>query len=550
MNNICPNIKNPSWIALEKAVGRFEALRDWMDHKGEIRSPEEVRQKLDERDAEYADIIAQKEAEESSVDPLKEFKKELKISKKELSTRERASINSRVRSINQKLGTSFYVKFKPVGQADLWTWEIQDMAGGRSRQTTMFFRDMTLNELAEQMVDIGTMSIVDTDQARASEIATKLSQELASQLGVDYQFVTVEQASDITKKATNPWNGEAAFFIGDTVYFVGTNINTEKVFHEFSHPLMRAISKSNNTLFNSLYQKLQGQPEGLAIIEQVKGLYTELQETDDLFKEEALVRALTKDAENRFLKQSGSTGFTKFISDLMYAIKQLIRKVFGQGVDISKLSSDTNINDLGKMLTSGKNFVITTEQVSDNDTVAYVRDQQSYIDDMMKVSAPELQALTNRGFDIASKHVEVVLKNKNYSEMVNILADEYNRGDLQEIRKNLSAYKSDLLDKTEKLGKDIEYTKNHASSLINTMFRLENMAEKIRLHMEDISKQPDNIDNLHKAYYYDYLLKYWKQFIAEAKDNIDKNNISTSSPLAQLVSRIDRSLDRSKKLTN
>jgi len=551
--NICPNTNTPEWKALEHAVGRYEAMRDFMEHNGEIRTPEEVIQKIEARNDEYADIVAQREAEEDKIknlDPLQAFKQALKIVKKELSTRERASINSRVRSINQKLGTSFYIKFKPVGQADLWTWEIMDMAaGGRTAQLTAFFRDESLNDIAEQIMGSEDMTVVSTDQARSVEIATKLCEELKAQFGIDYNVVTAEQATEITKDAINPWNGESAFFIGDTVYFVGSNLTTGKVLHEYGHPLLRSISRSNPVLFGNLFQKLAGQSEGQFIINQVKQLYPEISEDDNFFKEECLVRSFAKDAENKLTGQTSSEGFAKFLKDFLYAIKQMLRKVFGQGIDVSNLDSSTTIDELADMLIKGKKFVITTEQVSDTDIAAYVRDQQSYIDDLMKVDPSELQALTNRGFDIASKHIDVVLKNKNYSEMVNILADEFNRGDLQEIRKNLSAYKTELHDKTEKLGKDIDYTKNQVSSLVNTLFRLDTMAEKIRLHMEDISKQPDNIDNLHKAYYYDYLLKYWTQFIHEAKQNIDKHDIHSDSGVARLVSSIDRSFTRSKKLT-
>jgi hypothetical protein len=42
----CPNKNSPEWIALEKAVGPFEAYRDYMEYNGEIRSPELVLEKI------------------------------------------------------------------------------------------------------------------------------------------------------------------------------------------------------------------------------------------------------------------------------------------------------------------------------------------------------------------------------------------------------------------------------------------------------------------------------------------------------------------------
>ena len=56
----CPNRNLPEWIALEDAVGRFEAYRDFLETGGEIRTPEEVKQKLEERRLRDINIISKK----------------------------------------------------------------------------------------------------------------------------------------------------------------------------------------------------------------------------------------------------------------------------------------------------------------------------------------------------------------------------------------------------------------------------------------------------------------------------------------------------------
>ena len=47
--NTCPNINLHEWKALEKAVGRFEAYRDYMETNGQIRDPKTVIEKIDLR---------------------------------------------------------------------------------------------------------------------------------------------------------------------------------------------------------------------------------------------------------------------------------------------------------------------------------------------------------------------------------------------------------------------------------------------------------------------------------------------------------------------
>jgi hypothetical protein len=50
MKNLsCPNKNLPEWKALVKAVGTFEAFRDYIETSGEIRSPEIVASKIERR---------------------------------------------------------------------------------------------------------------------------------------------------------------------------------------------------------------------------------------------------------------------------------------------------------------------------------------------------------------------------------------------------------------------------------------------------------------------------------------------------------------------
>lgn len=546
----CPNKNSPEWIALEKAVGPFEAFKDFMENNGEIRSPEIVQSKLK---------TVPRPVREKPVGDLAQFKKLAGLSTKQVSFNKRAAINSKVKMANGQLGTSFYVKFAQVGQADLYTWEVLDYAqkGKDSGQTTMFYREKptgSLVELATQTLEEYPLDEATNNKTRAIEIATEMSRGLSNQLGINYQFVTNEQAAEITALTSNPWNGEAGFFLGSTVYFAGDQLRKDIILHEFSHPLIRSIALDNPVLFNSLYDKLVATKEGQAIIQEVNKLYPEFNphevESEVVpFKEEVLVRSLVLAAKLDKQNIKEPTGFAKIIKDILFAFKQLLRKVFGQKINISKLSPTTTLDQIADMLMKGKNFKINTDALSEEDTTTYIREQREYIDDIMKVSKPELMALTTRIYDIATKHIEVVQNNKNYEDMVNILADEFNRGDLQEIKKNLSKYTNKLSGRIQEVKDEIEFNKNHATAAVNTFFRLEGMINKIYTHMEDLSTDVDNVNNLHKAFYYDYLLKYWSSFITEAKEALDEQKIPSNSPMSQLINSIDRTLDKSKKIS-
>ena len=540
----CPNKNTPEWKALVAAVGEFEATRDFMEYKGEIRTPEQVLNKI-------ADKRPQPVKEATS--NLAKFKKAISLSSKQISSTKMAAINSKVRKVNGQLGTHFYVKFTQVGESDLRTWEILDYTPKAGEQTTMFYREGkpgktgSLHELGLSEMERYPLDAETNNQTQAIETLTEMARGLSNQLGINYQFVTAEDARKITAGAQNPWNGEGAFFIGNMVYFVGDQLRPDMVLHEFAHPLIRSIAVSNPVLFNNLYNKVLATEEGTAIMFGVSDLYNEdLVPGSDLFKEEILVRALVEAANLDASPVKEPKGFAKVIKDLLYAIKQLLRKVFGQKVDVAKLGPNTTLKEIADMLMAGKNFKVETDAVSEKDTVAYMKDMTGFINDMQKISKPELMALTTRIFDISTKHIDIVQNNKNYAEMLHILADEYDRGDLQEMRKNLSKYANKLSNRLNDVKDEITFNKNHAAAMVDTLFRLENMAEKMLAHMEDLATDPDNKNNLQKAFYYGELVRAWSQFIDEAKQALDEQKIPSSSPMSQLISSIDRTFEKTR----
>ena len=258
----CPNINLEEWKTLESAVGKLEAYRDYIETNGQIRTPEQVLQKLEAR------------------------------------------------------------KNKPVEQSE-------------------FTEDPSLSELAEKTANepqVDEAIVLDTmKRTRAGELADKMSRAL----GIEFEYVTPEQAVEFTKNSKNPWNGERAFFFGGKVYFLAGRLTTENVLHEFAHPFVRAIAQENTELFNNLYEQIAATEEGQSIIQEVSEMYPELELTteSELFKEEVIVKALEKHGKDKVQNIKIQGPFAQAISDFLYALKQLLRKVFGKSIKISNLNN-------------------------------------------------------------------------------------------------------------------------------------------------------------------------------------------------------------------
>lgn len=468
----CPNINLAEWKALESAVGKFEAYRDYLETGGEIRTPGEVEYKMAARD-----------------------------------------VTEQMRS---SLGES------------------------------PSFAEMYQEINAEKQARFG-MKLSQLKNGRANELANKLS--LA--LGIDYGSVTAEEAMLLTKNSKNPWSGEAAFFVGGKVYFLQDRMSSDMVLHEFSHPLVRAISKENPELFNSLYEGIVATEAGKSIYNDVKENYTALEADSDLFKEEVIVKALEKAASQKLSEEKLDTGFRNAVNEILFNFKQWLRRIFGKGIKISKLDVDTTLDELADILTAGNVIKIDTELVSQEDIVAY--NKEAYDDvtrDLDKVRNKDVQDNINNFYDVISTHLGTLIKNENYEELAELLTDEYLRGDYQAIRSNLSKYQTTIMDAAERLQEDMNDSRTRVEALTNSLFRLEDVMEKILEHMLDVSNRTDTQENLHKAYYYDKFIKNWVDFIDEMEKMLDdpRNNISGRSPARALITDIKTNLTKSKKL--
>jgi hypothetical protein len=407
-------------------------------------------------------------------------------------------------------------------------------------------------ELAEYTQGRSSDQVVTTDQLKNTK-AVELANKLSATLGIDYEMISEKTATELTKNMKNPWSGESAFFYNNKVYFVGEGMSTDNVLHEFSHPLVRHIANVNNKAFQKLYNELLSTEEGQAIIATLTDTYPDLELESDRFKEEAIVRALTTDGLNKINGFKTKGGFKEAIKNILFAIKQALRKVFGKAIPISKIDSVTTLNELSDILVKGGKIEINTEILTDDDLIAYNR--EAYADvtgDLQNIKHKDIQSTINTFYDMIQNQLNMLIKNQNYEELAEILTDEFQRGDLQAMRSNLSQWQTAVANIAAEFDEDVRESRNRVEALANTLFRLETVMEKVFAHIQDISKYPDTQDNMHKAYYYDKIITYWTEFMEDFEAIVDdpSNSVPDRSPLVNLKEDILRNLRRSKNIIN
>lgn len=202
------------------------------------------------------------------------------------------------------------------------------------------------------------------------DVAIKILDQFKERLGVDYQFVTPEQAKEILKNTSQGWNGETGFYFNGIAYAIdGENIDFDTPIHEMAHPFIRAVMKHNPALFNKIMTNLIESDEGAAIFDEVEGAGYK----DDVM-EEVAVRALTRAAQKNF-DAKGSL-FGKAVTRLINLLRSTLRNVFGIApLKVKDLNVNTTLEELADIF-SLKIGKIEDVSVKDNAEPGYNRSLQ------------------------------------------------------------------------------------------------------------------------------------------------------------------------------
>jgi hypothetical protein len=408
--------------------------------------------------------------------------------------------------------------------------------------------DVILSQLTNPVV---SEPILPTEQAQKIEVGQNIvrtmADTIAENLGVPYTMVTATQATEITANASNPWRGEKAFFFNGQVYFVDGGFSTENVLHEFSHPLIAAVAKQNLTLFNNLYNQLASTPEGQSIIAGVQVLYPEVSETDQKFREEVIVRGLTAKAQNQINGVKDSTGFSEFIKKMIFAFKQMLRKVFGTSINIDKLSTDTTLAELAEML-RGDKFNIPTDIVTEADMVDYVRDISNFTKELDAVEYSGVSNSVKRFYDVVSNHIRRIRENKNYNEARKFLVDETGRGQLQELKSTLS--NSEIDERLADIFDELTIRAKTTQSFVHSMLRLQKLSDSILNHVRELAKQGDSKEVIGNIFYYDLLIRNWDKFINETVDRLADAGLNPNTEFGRVISGIQNTVAQTERMIN
>ena len=518
---------------------------------------------------------------------IADIKSELGVNlRKEIFTETQIKLNQAIDKKNTNnfrkgVAINYLAAYFPVGSSNQYTWIVTkrkgmldapaklqraiergkvlsdiDRAIEEKRQLGTFQPEPTTIE--EQMYLMSPKNEIDIKEARAKDIAQKLGTKFKAAFGMEYQIISKEDAQDLLINTKTPLKDTtASFYFNNKVYFIEGKFSLDNLIHEFGHPLIKGIAKENKTLFENLYFKLISTAEGKEIQQVVMNLYEELDPESDRFKEECLVQALEKDAMNKLDNIiSDDKQFNSFMDLLMYAIKQVINKIMGRRVELKKLKSTTDLEELTDMLL-GEDFVIDNLEFDQSEYAEFKNDIDEFINDLSNTDAKDFLEAINRFYTEALFQVNVLknspnklkekLQGKDGMRILRNLIDNLQTS--QTVDSNLSQLDpEEVLRQIEEQQTDF---KIRANAFINSVSEIEVFTKRIQTIINEMKNTNEHLTNegMAKLAYYQQFLERQNTFLDEVKDTLKMEpDNSLNKKLLSIGERVRNTITEARKL--
>ena len=176
----------------------------------------------------------------------------------------------------------------------------------------------------------------ETSSEGSKRVNRRILRRLSAKFGVAYKVI-----NDPELKARGYYDSKANVVIINEAY-----ATADTAFHEFAHPFVSAIKKSNPTLYANLIAEVNNSEEGRKVLEEVALKYPELSKTKQ--SEEAMVQMLGMLAADKVSSPSLKTA----LKELWDAIVTTLKSIFQKGSDRipSDLSPSASLGDIANML--------------------------------------------------------------------------------------------------------------------------------------------------------------------------------------------------------
>ena len=413
-------------------------------------------------------------------------------------------------------------------------------------------KELTLKEKIEESPFSKEAQEVDKIDSFIEEFIDKLQ----SNLGIKsdrIKQITEEEAKQLTIDSANPWQSQAGFYYKNIVYLVKGKIDYTTAFHEFAHPLVRAIAADNNGLFNRIYNDVISTPQGMTLLSEALNEYPWLTESDQQVREEVIVKAMTYVAMNEGtanIESTPSKGLIAAIKKLIYAIKQILRKIGGKKIDPKNLSINTTAKQLADMMINDT-WNLNMDLIEESDIVAYLGDKEKALEELnKKIDRNASLIMYQTAIKAVNSKLLEMEKAKEWSDIIEVLAVSGDQTSTLRSRDTLIGLGSreelaleqeraeieNLTDKEEKAkklitleNKENEFFNKRIKAVYTNLVEIESEVSKIDEHLGFLADEPDQTTAFAQLEVYRLHLKASKVMLEDLAAQLKLNNVPTES---------------------
>jgi len=417
---------------------------------------------------------------------------------------------------------------------------------------------LTYEEDNEAINDLlsNTLTQEQSEHVQAMQVVKNLAASM-NMLNVfgepEVQFISKDEAIELTKNTNAPYNNAPAFFYNGKVYIVDGALSTKTLFHEFAHPFVKYLAKENPELFQKLAKKAWSELGKLGLQENFLKQYPELEGDPQGFSEEIIVHALTIAAQAQLSSTPMPNSFSEMISNILYQIKKFFRKLFGAGPKLSDLGVNTSFMDLANEMLSEKFNIDTsigTAESLEQDAVQYAKEINDFIkeldnavdDETAKKTHAQLKNTIDSMYKLFSDQLQATTKEE-YQELALLLTTDDSR-DLAYITSTLSNYQSN---RTRHIKDLVEENRKLAIAFVNSLQQLNMISKKIAGRIEEIKNLGVSETSIYRVKNLSDYLDSFIELADKITNDLENLGVTEESDLQKLVSEIEKASKRGKK---
>ena len=405
------------------------------------------------------------------------------------------------------------------------------------------------DRIISEIESISTMESIsnsfEVESQNSLEIVRAVADRLSEKLGVPYSVVSATQAYQITKNAKNPYNGQPAFYYNGVVHFVEGQMNMSTVFHEFSHPFVTALRNENKPLYDKLIAELASTEKGARLLKESAEEYNS-DINDPAVTDEALVKSLEES-----LLDNNTPEFTSLIKKIIYNIRQMLRRVFGKNVTVSKLGLNTSVKDLAKILKS-KYVRIEPIEITKADYVAYKRmsidESNKLAEDLAKnLDNSDVLQMLDAFYTHTSSQLRELKKNKDIKGLNELLATVYGDNPLQKMASVLGKYETITHNNYDEIRSKVESTEalthERTKAIVSSLEETKTMLEAMVPRLFDLTKQATiELSDLQLAMATYQTIKSYETFVTSVNEILTEQGFPNNSGIMDLLGVIQGKL--------